>query len=808
MARGAVAPSLAPLRPAGLIFRLWQASPGRLPRAPHGEATAQRAHVAAKHALESRLPGEPLALRGNLQPTAGRESPQGHRHPSTQASSPQTPSSLGTTTATASIKRLRKMSSDNKWRPQDDEADEEEEDDVDAVQYQNLKDAILFAIDVSPSMLSTHTIDDDAASDSDSGNKKKAPKPKSQPTSAVKTALQCAFQVLQQRIISNPNDMMGILLYGTDKTQFPEGGNTYQNCYLLLDLDVPDAPGIKDLKRLIEDDTAFEELTTPAKTPPSISTVLFAANQLFTTKASNFHSRRLFLITDNDDPHAADKALKNSAITRARDLYDLGVRIDPFYISNPGKDEFDLAKFYDDIIYRSSTNDDDGAVAATSLTGTHLKASESLDGKVRLQSMLSTILSKAVAKRALFSLHLQLAPGFEIGVKGYNVIKRQQPARSHYVYTALEKPQIVKAETTQLADDTARIITDKAEIKKAYKFGGETVLFDMDEMKEVRALGPPSAAQAVLRVIGFKPARMLRFMDNVKPAVFLYPSEEEFIGSTRVFSSLWQNLAEKDVVAITWFVARKNASPVIAALVPSRREKREKKEKDVDASLGNNSFPPQGIFLIQLPFANDIRQNPDVPVYRSPAPLTDAMRRVVKQLHLPRGYRPEKVSNPALQWHYRILQAVALDEEMPEVEEVQDKSKPKYSLIRRHAGEWVKAWGAVLDEVGDAEVGGGGKREMSLGSRKRGAAEEGGDGPRKASRTASAGVGISTGGGGGAGVEGPSDQDVRAAVKRDTVNKFTVVQLKAWLASKRLDTSGKKADLVERVGAWWETRGG
>ena len=33
--------------------------------------------------------------------------------------------------------------------------------------------------------------------------------------SALKTALECAYELLLQKIISNPNDMMGILLLGT-----------------------------------------------------------------------------------------------------------------------------------------------------------------------------------------------------------------------------------------------------------------------------------------------------------------------------------------------------------------------------------------------------------------------------------------------------------------------------------------------------------------------------------------------------------------------------------------------------------------
>src|SRR5437588_308375 len=65
-------------------------------------------------------------------------------------------------------------------------------------------------------------------------------------------ALRCAFQVLEKRIISNPNDMMGILLFGTEKTKFYDGSNSFPNCYLLMDLDVPAASNIKDLRNLLE----------------------------------------------------------------------------------------------------------------------------------------------------------------------------------------------------------------------------------------------------------------------------------------------------------------------------------------------------------------------------------------------------------------------------------------------------------------------------------------------------------------------------------------------------------------------------
>lgn len=625
-------------------------------------------------------------------------------------------------------------------------------------------------------MLSTHSSSDDDDEDGDEPKKKK--KNKSKPTSAVRTALQCAYEVLQQRIISNPNDMMGILLFGTEETKFSDGAS-YKHCYLLMDLDIPDAASIKTLKNLIEDEEAFNEIIVPSEEPVSMPNVLFGANQIFTTKAANFQSRRLFLITDNDNPHGNDRALKNSAITRARDLYDLGVRIDPFYISNPGAPEFDPSKFYEDIIYRpggEEDNDDD-------TTAVHLKPTS--DGTLRLQEMITSIRSKASAKRALFSIKLELAPGLEIGIKGYAMYKRQEKSRSHYVYMGGEAPQIVKGETTLMAADTARAITEKADIKKAYKFGGEVVLFTPDELKEIRNFGPPG-----LRVIGFKPASALRFMDNVRPATFIYPSEAEFVGSTRVFAALHKKLQDSDKIGIGWFISRRNATPSLVALYPTPAP-----SPSPDAQKKDPTHPPEGIFLIPLPFANDIRQNPETTLVRAPDPLIDAMRAIVKQLHMPKGYQPAKFANPALQWHYRILQAIALDEEVPEpLGRDADPTRPRYRLIRKYAGEKVLRWGRELEgsvPVSVAVEAGAAKK------RGRGAEEKGGDegvelpvGKKRAVKEE--------------GGEGLKDEEMRRACERGQVNKFTVVQLKGWLAGKRLEVGGKKADLVDRVEAWCE----
>jgi ATP-dependent DNA helicase 2 subunit 1 len=170
---------------------------------------------------------------------------------------------------------------------------------------------------------------------------------KAETDSPTTAAIKCAYQIMQQRIISNPKDMMGVLLFGTEKSKFQdEDKSSYPNCYLLTDLDIPSADDVKTMKGIVEDEDEAKSLLVPSKEPVSMSNLLFCANQIFTTGAPDFGSRRLFIITDKDNPHANDKSARSAATVRAKDLYDLGVTIELFPISHPDYD-FDRAKFYD-----------------------------------------------------------------------------------------------------------------------------------------------------------------------------------------------------------------------------------------------------------------------------------------------------------------------------------------------------------------------------------------------------------------------------------------------------------------------------
>jgi ATP-dependent DNA helicase 2 subunit 1 len=628
-----------------------------------------------------------------------------------------------------------------------------------------MKDAVLFAIDVSPTMLERPPRSEDKKAERDS------------PTSA---ALKCAYQLMQQRIISNPNDMMGILLFGTEKTELQDGDSTFQHCYLLADLDIPSAQDVKRLRDMVENEEEAEEILKPTKDGASIATVLFCANQIFTTKAPNFSSRRLFLVTDNDYPVKL-KADKDTAVTRARDLYDLGCTIDLFPISQPDH-SFDRSRFYDDLVYPTSPSDPDAPVSIPSTT----RVAKSGEGISLLKQLISSINSKATPRRALFTLPLELGPDLRIGVKGYILIKRQEHGKSCYVWVGGDKPQIVSSSTSHMADDTARVV-DKMELRKAYKFGGDAITFTPDEILTIRqAFGEP-----VIRIIGFKPISSLPIWANTNKATFLYPSEADFIGSTRVFSALQQKLLKSNKMGLVWFIARRNAAPILSALVPAAEQTNDD---------GDQTMPP-GLWLIPLPFADDLRAFPEQPTapLKTTDALTDKMRIIIEQLQLPKGvYDPAKYPNPDLQWFYRILQAMALEEEIPT--QPDDKTLPRFKQIEKRCGEYIQDYATEFASA-YAQVAASSFPHRGKATGKRGSVEpEGKPAPKRVKKEPKVKEEDE-------GDEGLTDEHMAEFNNKGQISKQTVAVLKAFLGQRGVGVQGKKAELVERVQGYLEGKG-
>lgn len=412
-----------------------------------------------------------------------------------------------------------------------------------------------------------------------------------------------------------------------------------------------------------------------------------------------------------------------------------------------------------------------------------IKTIKAEDGISLLQSLTSSITAKQTPKRAYFSgMPFELAPDMIISVNGYLIMHRQKKERDCFVY--LEKdngqPLLVQGELTKTEDGSMRTV-EKGEIKKAYKFGagGDYIYFSPQELEKIKQFGDKS-----LRVIGFKPRSMLPPWATVNKSVFIFPTESSYVGSTRVFSALWQTLLKSNKMAIAWYQARKNAAPRIVAILPSKKQSDE---------TSGTKYLPAGLWLYPLPFADDCRDLESIKpksVIRASDELITEMRHVVQNLKLPKDqYDPSNYPNPALQYHYKVLQSLALDEFVVGMKQV-DKTLPKYKAISNRVGGNLVDFNQNVEKEAEVE-----RQKLDI---KREIEEEADDRPKKKARTTANKS---------ATVEAMSLEELTAEVNDGTLSKKKVADLKAICEQKGLITSGKKADLVERIEQWTETLG-
>lgn len=257
-----------------------------------------------------------------------------------------------------------------------------------------------------------------------------------------------------------------------------------------------------------------------------------------------------------------------------------------------------------------------------------------------------------------------------------------------------------------------------------------------------------------LKLLGFKDRSELAFEDNIRHSTFIYPDEDTYAGSRRTFVALLSSMVKKGKIGIVRTLTRRNAAPAFCALLPQ------------EESQGGMWAEPSGFYLIPLPYADDIRAAPIEEGFRAGKELVDVAKAFISKLALRNGtYPPDSYPNPALAFHYAQLEATAFREEFDPAS-FQDHTLPKSATIHKKAGPLIKEWAKLLqsDESANAVI-------VEAGSKRK------------------------------ADVSLP-EAEVRRRYETGGLMQLRVDQMKDFLKSKSMSTSGKKADLAGRVAEW------
>ncbi|KZT73452.1 Ku DNA-binding complex, Ku70 subunit [Daedalea quercina L-15889] len=642
------------------------------------------------------------------------------------------------------------MASYEDWNRIDEDEEEELED---ASYYEGKKDVILFCIDCSPSMLEL----------------REHPKYENLQTCHLYTALEAAMNIEKRKVMVGPNDAVGIMLFNTTKRNESDGQSAEikRGNFVYQPIETINAPNVQDVMRLLEaakEDPNYLRETFPPMTEGRVpmGDVFTSCNWVIRDGAPKTATKRVFLVTDEDDPHpgAAKERLITTARTTLIDLVQAGVTVEPFFISTEEK-PFSPSKFYSAVLLPTNVVDDDDA------EGSILPESISI---ARVDELLAQMRIRELPKRAQFSVPFQLATDFTIGVKGYGLITEQKKGAYKYFVDLGDRMEVANSRTTYVDEDT-QAEADKARILYGMELGATAesaedevggmglriaptdsrVFYTAEELRSFRTLG----LDPMIKLLGFKKRSDLSFEDNIKHALFIYPDEMTYSGSKRTFTALLHTMIKKKKIGLVLAVTRRNATPQFCALLPQAEK--------VDEGGWHE---PAGFHLIPLPFADDIRAAPVEESARASDELKDETRKFIDKLTIKTGaYNPDAFPNPALGYHNAQLEASAFREEFDPAA-FEDRTIPKYDGMHKRAGTLIRAWKEALlqDESATMTI-------ITAGSKRK------------------ADVSV-------------DEAEIRSKYEVGTLEKLRVDQLKEFLKSRSQPVSGKKTELVDRVSEW------
>ncbi|KAM7279221.1 hypothetical protein ACFE04_006355 [Oxalis oulophora] len=614
----------------------------------------------------------------------------------------------------------------------------DDEDDADNLNYQDrqvTKEFVVYLIDASPKMFNNT-----------------CPSDKGEEETHFHIAVSCVSQSLKTHIINTPYDEVAICFFNTrEKKNLQDLNGVFVfNVAERDDLDRSTAKLIKEFDN-IEGNFTKEIGSQPGivfdSRENSLYNAIWVAQGLLRKGSSKTADKRVLLFTNEDDPFGGTRGLIKTdmirtTLQRAKDAKDLGISIEILPLSRPD-DTFDVSVFYADMI---------------GLEGDDLALFMPLAGD-KLENMKDRLRKRMFKKRIVRQITFCLADGLSIEVSSYALIRPTAPGQFIWLDSSTNRP--LKVERSFICEDTGSLMNES--LKYFYPYQSEKIMFSAEELKEIKRI-----QTGHLRLLGFKPLSCLKDYHNLRPSTFIFPTDKEVLGSTTLFIALHRSMIKLERSEPCKFAVAfhgSSSAPRLVALVA----------QDEVVTPGGQVEPP-GMHMIHLPYCDDIRGVEELlSSANNPAPRAtdDQIKKavtVVKRMDL-RDFSVCQLANPALQRHYEVLQAIALDED--DLPEIKDETLPDEEGLARPG--FVKAVQefkvSVYGENHNGQVEGKGVSEVT---KKRKAAVE------NACKES----------------ENYNWVDLADGGK---LKDLTVVELKYYLSAHNLPLSGKKDVLISRI---------
>ncbi|KAH7521471.1 hypothetical protein FEM48_Zijuj07G0037200 [Ziziphus jujuba var. spinosa] len=476
-------------------------------------------------------------------------------------------------------------------------------------------------------------------------------------------AVSCISQSLKTQIINRSYDEVAICFFNTrEKKNLQDLNGVF--VFNVADRDYLDRPTARLIKEfdLIEDsfmrEIGSQYGIVSGSRENSLYNALWVAQALLRKGSTKTAYKRMLLFTNEDDPFgsikgAAKADMRKTTMQRAEDARDLGISIELLPLSRPDE-EFNVSHFYADLMglkgddlaqFIPSAGQKQVAKYITYFICSILGLQTVHSHETILQSFIFLTLleyhwvedmkfqlrKRMFTKRVVRKINFSIANGLSIELGSYALIRPAVPGATTWLDSVTNHP--LKTERTLICADTGALLSASTKHFQPYK--NENIKFSVEELSEIKRISTGN-----LRLLGFKPLSCLKDYHNLKPSTFLYPSDEEVSGSRCIFIALHRSMLRLKRFAVAFYGI--SSCPRLVALVA----------QDEIIRDGGQVLPDSDA---ATPHATDEQ-------IRKAAAL-------VKRIDL-KEFSVCQFANPALQRHYAVLQALALEEdEMPDIKD-------------------------------------------------------------------------------------------------------------------------------------------
>ncbi|KAH9613190.1 hypothetical protein KSS87_018940 [Heliosperma pusillum] len=495
------------------------------------------------------------------------------------------------------------------------------------------KEYVVYLVDASPKMLTTSSLTDDQNS-----------------VTHFQMTLKCISESLKTRIINSSYDEVAICFFNTqEKKNLQDLNGVF--VYTATGQDGLDRPTARLIKNFDQIEESFSKNIgsqygiVSGSRENSLYNAIWVAQALLRKGSAKTADKRILLFTNEDDPFGSMKGvikldMTRTTLQRAKDAQDLGISIELLPLSTTDR-EFNVSIFYADMLGL----EDDALVEFTS------------SAVERLEDLKDQLRKRMFKKRRYRTFTLSIANGVSIELSAYALLRPTIPGAITWLDSVTNLP--LKAERSLICADTGALVQEAP--KQFLSYRNQDIKLSVEEISQMKRI-----TTVHLRLLGFKPLTCLKDYHNLKPSTFLFPTDEEMIGSTKIFIALHRSMLRLDRFAVAFF--GNSSHPQLVALIA---------QDEITSASGQ--VEPPGVHMIYLPYCDDIRNPEELHINAtSKAPVasdeqiktaTALMRRVDLK-----DFSVCQFSNPALQKHYAILQALALEEK--EIPEIKDETLP------------------------------------------------------------------------------------------------------------------------------------